>query len=249
MTQIQVVIDRLSEIIEESKKDNSPLGYFAALYRKVTIRIRDGIAKNEFEDNERMERLDVLFAQRYLDAYNNYKSGKTPTQSWHLAFLASSNKKNILLQHLLLGINAHINLDLGIAAVETVGNAPLRTLKADFDAINAILGEMVDEVQDSIGKVSPLFKILDPLTGNTDEYIANFSINIARDGAWQFADDLYNAQSKDRERIIKDRDFAISVIAENLASPKGKWLNTVISFIRWFETKSVSRVIGFLAAD
>mgnify|MGYP001070305221 FL=1 len=118
---ITEVIVQLTEIVEKSRRENSQLGYFAALYRKVTIRIRDGIAKREFDDNERMERLDVIFANRYIDAYNAFKSNQTPTQSWSIAFIASQNTNLLILQHLLLGINAHINLDLGIAAAQAVG--------------------------------------------------------------------------------------------------------------------------------
>jgi len=36
------------------------------------------------------------------------------------------------MQNLLLGMNAHINLDLGIAAVQTCGGADLIMLKDDF---------------------------------------------------------------------------------------------------------------------
>jgi len=53
----------LDAIIAECTTERDRLGYFAALYRQVTIRVRDDIAKRDvFEDNERMERLDVTFA-------------------------------------------------------------------------------------------------------------------------------------------------------------------------------------------
>lgn len=249
MTTITDVIDRLTDIINQSKKENSPLGYFAALYRKVTIRVRDGIARGEFADNAQMEKLDILFAKRYIEAYDQWRSSKTPTKSWNLAFLASKRTEPLIIQHLLLGINAHINLDLGITANETIGDKPIESLKSDFDAINNILAEMVDDVQNQIGKVSPLFGILDPITGRSDEYLAKFSMNIARDGAWGFANELYKATREDRERMIADRDFTISVLAEGLASPKSNWINMILKVIRWFETKDVNKVISFLSAD
>lgn len=48
---------------------NDTAGYFAALYRKVTSRAKQGIADNEFEDGSRMEKLDVIFANPYINAY------------------------------------------------------------------------------------------------------------------------------------------------------------------------------------
>jgi hypothetical protein len=43
-------------------------GYFTIVYRAVTERARAGIVAGEFADCEQMERFDVLFALRYLDA-------------------------------------------------------------------------------------------------------------------------------------------------------------------------------------
>ena len=246
---IDQIIDELAQIIEDSKKYNDPAGYFAALYQKVTIRVRDGILNVEFEDNARMEKLDVLFASRYLDAYQQFKKGQLPTQSWAVAFKASQQKKGIILQHLLLGMNAHINLDLGIAAVETVGSGKLKVLKNDFYAINQILAQMVDDVQDSIGKASPLFGILDPLTGRADEDLVNFSISIARDGAWEFAEKLYLARKQEKESIIADRDFRIAVLANNLGNPKSRWLRSILRVISWLEWTNTTRVIEVLSQD
>jgi len=45
-------------------------------------------------------------------------TGQTPTESWVKAFDATEFWWLIVLQHLLMDMNAHINLDLGIAAAE-----------------------------------------------------------------------------------------------------------------------------------
>ena len=60
---IDEIIGRLTEIIETSIKTKSRQGYFAALYRKVTIKVREGIEQNYFDDGERMERFDVFLCQ------------------------------------------------------------------------------------------------------------------------------------------------------------------------------------------
>ncbi len=49
-TTIDEVVARIDDIIDQSRADNSRIGYFAALYRKVTVGVRDGIAAGEFED-------------------------------------------------------------------------------------------------------------------------------------------------------------------------------------------------------
>lgn len=49
------------------------------------------------------------------------------------------------------------NLDLGISAVEAVGELPLDKVKKDFDDINRVLSELVEEVKTKMGTVSLLF--------------------------------------------------------------------------------------------
>ena len=65
------VILFLEEIIQTSKKEESSLGYFAALYQKVTISVKEKLNTNYFDDDARMEQLDVVFANRYLTAHSN----------------------------------------------------------------------------------------------------------------------------------------------------------------------------------
>ncbi len=71
-------------------------GYFPALYRQVTLTVKQGIASGSFDDGPRMDR---------FDAFQGTRSGQL-----------------IILQDLLVGINAHINLDLGVAT--TPGSTP-----------------------------------------------------------------------------------------------------------------------------
>ena len=54
---IDQVIQQLDDIIDWSLELNSRLGYFAALYRKVTLKVKGGISDGFFDDGQRMERL------------------------------------------------------------------------------------------------------------------------------------------------------------------------------------------------
>src|SRR5215207_8262817 len=118
-TDIDGVIERLGAIIKDCIARKDRLGYFAALYNRVTIAVKEGIAKGKFDDGARMERLDVLFANRYIAAYEAYRAGELPSTAWFKAFNAAQGPGPIVLQHLVAGMNAHINLDLGIAAART----------------------------------------------------------------------------------------------------------------------------------
>ncbi len=246
-TTIDEVIAILGNIITTEVAANSNLAFFPILYKKVTERIKEGIIQKEFEDNPRMERLDVIFANRYLEAYFMYKEEKKPSLSWENAFEAAKNQRLLILQHLLLGINAHINLDLGIAVSETMGpDGNLENIHADFNKINAILASMVDGVQEKTGRVSPFFYLLDKVADGKEDLIATFSINIARDEAWLFANEYHDAT--DKETVFSKRDTSIGDIAIKLSTTKSRILRWVIRFIRWFESKNVAKVADVLSS-
>jgi len=245
MKTIEDVLIRMDKIVAECKAQQSRIGYFAILYRQVTRRVRDGILAGEFEDNPRMEVLDVLFAKRFIDAYELWKSGSKPTESWRLAFEASKSSGNLVLQQLFLGINAHINLDLGIAASETMQGKALAGIQGDFNKINAVLAELVDGVKTNISTVSPIFGWLIPLAKGKDEMLLNFSIQLARDGAWKYAGE-YHADP-DKNFQIQDRDRNISKLAQKLINP-GKLLAFIIKIVAFAEWKSVSRTMDQLDA-
>ncbi|MBN7817248.1 DUF5995 family protein [Algoriphagus pacificus] len=243
MKTIDEVLIRMDEIVTECKATNSRIGYFAILYRQVTRRIKQGILALEFEDNPRMERLDVLFAGRFIEAYETWKTGSKPTQSWLDAFEASKSIKHLVLQHLFLGINAHINLDLGISAAETMEGEPIKGIQNDFNKINAVLAELVDGVKSNISTVSPVFGLLIPLAKGRDEMLLNFSIQLARDGAWKYAGEYYAAS--DKPLILADRDQNISKLAKKLINP-GKFLSFLVKIVGFAEWKSVAKTMDQL---
>ncbi|MEK7325664.1 MAG: DUF5995 family protein, partial [Chloroflexota bacterium] len=47
---IDQVISQLDDIIATARREKSRAGYFAALYRKVTVKVKEGIAAGRFED-------------------------------------------------------------------------------------------------------------------------------------------------------------------------------------------------------
>ena len=243
MGTIDEVLVKMDQIVDECRSRHSRIGYFAILYRQVTRRIREGILANEFEDNKRMERLDVLFAGRFIDAYDAWQNRTKPTESWLLAFEASKDSKHLVLQHLFLGINAHINLDLGISAADTMGDEPIIDIQNDFNKINAVLAELVDGVKSNISKVSPIFGWLIPLAKGRDEMLLNFSIQLARDGAWKYAGEYY--QAIDRQALVLDRDENIAKLAKKLINP-GKFLSFMVKIVGLVEWKSVSNTMDQL---
>ena len=242
---IQDVIDQLGEIIAECQQANSRLGYFPAMYRKVTVRIKEGVENGRFQDPDRLEHLDVVFAQRYLDAYRQYRQRQQPTRSWAYAFDRTQEPQHTVFQHLLLGMNAHINLDLGIAAAEVCQNCDLAPLKEDFFAINEVLAGLLDEVQDNLNQSSPLFQHIDSLGGRVDETLGNFSLRRARRAAWRKAIALHNLPPTDHPDAIYRYDRSTSRLAQ-IICPTGGVAQLLSSNISRHELEEPHKIISIL---
>ena len=216
---IAEVIQRLDQILERSIREQSKHGYFAALYRNVTVRVREWIREGRFEDGPRMETLDVIFANRYLEALAQNLQGQDTSRSWAVAFQAQSKWPPVIMQHLLLGMSAHINFDLAIAAVETAPGPLLPGLEYDFILINRLLDEMIDTVQEQINRVSPWFGLVDRLGGRTDEKICAFVIGAARELAWKEALHLATLEPAAYQREIERHDQQVAGLGQAISSP------------------------------
>ena len=242
---IDDVLSTLENIINDSIQSNNPLGYFAALYHRVTQKVKEGIQEEYFDDNIRMEKLDVIFAKRYIDAYYAYQQGASTTKSWNLAFLLSTQYWPIVLQHLLIGMNAHISLDLGIAAAEISRGKQLESLHDDFNRINTILSSLVDEVENNLATIWPFFRKILRWTRQVDNIIADFSMELARDGAWQFAKKLSTLQDDEWQNAIMQRDEKVARKA-SIITTHGFFTKLLLRMIRLSERGSIADKIKVL---
>ena len=242
---INEVISVLDDIVKECLLQSNPLGLFAALYQKVTIQIKKGISADRFEDGSRMEKLDVVFANRYISAYRQYTSGKTPTLSWKTTFDASKRSDLMLLQHLFLGMNAHINLDLGIAAAQISSGDSIKLLEKDFIEVNKILFELIEEVQQDISNVSPFLGLIDLVAKKKDEQFAAFSMKAARKHAWTVAQRMALIKESGKDEIIESIDKYV-VELNNLILKPGKLVSFIIWIICLVESKDVVKNIEVL---
>lgn len=244
---IDQVIDQLDAIIADSVKNNDPLGFFAYIYRRTTAQIKQAILDGKFEDNARMEKFDVHFANKYLDAYRDYHAGKPVCGPWAVSFDIKNTRLTIL-QHIILGMNAHINYDLGLTAAEFTEGAPIESLKNDFMRVNTVLASLVDELQVKVGRVSRLMFLLDWAGKRSDEAIMNFSMEKARQQAWNLATILSELDDQERQSKLNKVDQKIADLGKIVKLPPGRLIKLLVGLVSAFEEKNVSTVIKKLEA-
>ncbi len=215
---IDDVIDALGEIVDAARGRGERHGLFAALYRRTTVEVRRALRADAFHDPAWVERLDVVFAHRYLQAFADFHAGRPTTAAWAHAFERDREPGHLVLQHLLLGMAAHILLDLGIATHDTCGG-PLSPRQADFVAINRVLGEMLDAVQEDLNAVSPALAWADRAGGRWDERVATATLRRWRATAWRRAVRLAAIPAGERAPRIDRIDRATLRVARGLCAP------------------------------
>ncbi len=246
MQTIEQVVERLGEVVEWATRHEEPAGYFAALYRTVTVRVAEGIRDGFFDDGPRMERFDVVFATRYLEAFDAWTRGAPTTRAWAVTFAMTRHWRPIVIQHLLGGMNAHINLDLGIAAASVAAGEPLSSLKGDFSKINTILASLVQATKDDLSAIWPPLRWIDRLSGPADDAIVNFSMVLARDGAWEFAERLAGLPKDEWLAAIDKRDQVIGTRLADLVYRPGMLASLLLLGIRLAERGTTSSKIDRL---
>src|SRR3954452_14159894 len=242
---IDDVLKILDGIIADCKAKRDPLGYFPALYRQVTLKVKAGIAEGFFDNGPRMERFDALFANRYFAAYQAFCSGGQPSKSWQVAFQFTQSGQLIILQDLLVGINAHINLDLGVVTGETFQGAALQGFHDDFNKINQVLSTLLPKVEATVDAFSPLLGILAKIGGKDAIAALDFSMDAARDDAWMHASLLSLLPPEAWPMTVRTIDDKVAFLGKLIAQPSGI-VAQAVDLIRETESKDVPAIIDAL---
>jgi hypothetical protein len=220
MSEEHLVLQRMTTLVDQWEAAQDRRAIFLGCYRLMTRNMLDAIDAGRFHDNAWVNRLLHRFAEYYFAALALYEQASPETSPvWKLAHDATHHEKVTTFQHLLLGVNAHINYDLVFSLVDLLApewealSEPERGQRhADHELVNRIIGETVDAVQDQvIDRHSPWFKVLDKLLGPTDEWLTSRLIAHWREEVWDNAL-RYLALSEAEERRVFQKDIEFAAV-------------------------------------
>jgi hypothetical protein len=241
---IDDVVTILDGIIAECKEKADPIGYFPALYRAVTLRVKAGIAAGAFQDGPRMAAFDAAFANRYFAAYDAFRAGGTPSKCWQVAFTTAQSGRLTILQDVVVSLNAHINFDLGVAAADMFG-PQLAGFYDDFNHINDILAAMTPPVEAVVTGFSPLLHVLAAIGGKPAIEAIGFSLLAARNDAWLHAMLLTASPALARPTAQRAIDDKAAFLGRVVGQPP--WpVSSAIDVVRETESHDVRAVIDGL---
>jgi len=227
---IPEVLSRL-EAIQSYTEARSPLknqdgvASFNFLYRIITARIFDHVGTGYFPDDAFITRLDVAFANRYLDALRSHAaaSGQTP-RSWKALFDRRSNPGVTPLQFAVAGVNAHVNFDLAWAVVTTctdMDRDPEEGVqRATYDRVNDVFAEEMRRLRQHFeGRLARW--IDDLVLARVEDVLGNWTVEASRAQAWNLATLLWRIRHVDaaEDLALEIQDRASGLAATLLLQP------------------------------
>ena len=220
---VEDVIQSLVTLEQVFRQGRDRRAIFATAYLVITKALKRRVDEGGFQDSAWVARYAVCFGNLYREALSAFERGdlESVPKAWRLSFETSVNGTGLVIQDLVLGINAHINHDLALALAE-VGIDPNRPERhQDHTAVNLVLRATTDALQDRIGEMyAPILDLLDRATGSLDEALANFKVTKARENAWVAAVSLTNAQDEQESGVIRQNlNDRAAILARLILSP------------------------------
>ncbi|MDQ1359433.1 MAG: hypothetical protein QOG44_3806 [Acidimicrobiaceae bacterium] len=199
VTTIEEVIDRM-EAIEAALPPTDGLACFNRMYLGVTQQVLASVKQTMFADPEFLVHLDVLFANLYFDAVNAVTlDPENIPIAWRPLMKRRTHAGIEPIQFALAGMNAHINHDLPIALFSTCTNLETEPKDdphhRDYSKVDVLLDAAEQSVRQSF-EAGIVLKI-DKHAQACTNVVANWSMNAAREMAWDTALGLWETRTMD----------------------------------------------------
>lgn len=202
-TCVGAVVDEMDSRLEPLAASCDHKAAFAFMYREVT----DTVARAEpgfFRSAASLDRLDVVFASFYFDAFDTWRHGRRANvpEAWRIAFAAADERRVQGIGDMLLGMNAHISRDLPFA-LERLRRAGRTVAKGDFDRVNVLLvrvqGPMLKEAARRFDPGVDDFSV--PVLDVDDQTVGQL-LAAWREEAWLNARRLASASTTARRKAV-----------------------------------------------
>jgi hypothetical protein len=202
------------EAIDRALPASDGLACFNRMYLEVTRQVQQRIQAGFFVDAAFMAHLDVVFANIYFDAVDAVSARPNDLPAaWQPLLRQRATPGIEPVQFALAGMNAHINHDLPLAVVTACGD--LRTAPTDdshhqdYQKVDGMLDASEQSIRQSFESGAVL--AMDRHAAAVATIIGNWSINAARDVAWDTALALWEVRG-----VSGARDLLMNALARTV---------------------------------
>jgi hypothetical protein len=225
--EVAELLRRMQHQLDELTAAGNQGRFFLGTYLRTTQAVGAALDEGRFEDPSWVARLDLVFADLYLDALAAFRRdpGAAPG-TWRQAFTADAGLPPEA--HVLLGVNAHINLDLPqalmavIPAADVADPALTARRRRDHERIDRVLSSRVAaedlQLEQEGGRRKPLDRALRP----ANRWASRVFLREARRTVWGNVAVLHRAREEGRgcyERKVAELDAACAARVDELLRP------------------------------
>lgn len=207
-----LLTDRMQAQIDAWRTNDDTRAIFLDCYRLMTANMLIALDQDEFSDQAWVGTLLHRFADYYFDALDAYERDDPATPPiWRMTHQIARSNGALVLQHLMLGVNAHINYDLVLTLADllepewaALDAEQRRQRYADHSHVNLVIARTIDTVQDQvITRLTPAFFVVDRLLGRVDEWSTARLINVWRDTVWHRAVEILDSPGVSARAAIR----------------------------------------------
>lgn len=196
---------------ELENTDLHNLRSFNHTYLIITRAVASKLNTGYFKDDLKMEQLDINFAYYYFNALYNYIHKKTVPPSWKLLFDVCKQDNMYQFIYMALGVNAHVNNDLGQSLNDVIRDIEYQE---DFAKVNQIIHSNTKEVVEWLREESTIIDLLKNIFQPLYAFLLDFIIRKWRGYAWKnFLELREHKVTKDQ---VEQNAFRISIILSKI---------------------------------
>jgi hypothetical protein len=184
---------------------------FNRMYLEVTLGVSERVAQGSFGDSAFVSHLDVVSANLYFSAVDALSGARSALSvAWQPLLAARRAPWIEPIQFALAGMNAHINHDLPLAVVTActeLNTSPNDGCHHDdYQKVDGLLDASEQSVRESFEPTDVV--VVDQHVAAVANVIGSWSINAARDVAWDTALALWD---------VRDHQMATQLLTGALA--------------------------------
>lgn len=154
---------------------------FNTTYKIITSGVKELLGTGYFQSDELMQALDVRFAHYFFSPLEAYVKGNRTPPAWKALF--DTCPRNSLFQaiYMGLGVNAHVNNDLGQALFDVI---PAESYLEDFLKVNRVIKDQTPLVISSLNEEGTIVNVGKNLMLPLYSFILQRTIESWRNYAW-----------------------------------------------------------------
>jgi hypothetical protein len=227
VVEVADLVLRMERQLAELEEAGDPGRHFLGTYLRTTRAVADELDAGTFEDPAWVAELDVVFAGFYLDALAAHRRDPASAPvTWRRVFAADPSLPPEA--HVLLGVHAHINVDLPQALIATMPPEEFADCdlcsqrRRDHGRIDRVLAARVSaedaELERSGGRRTPLDRLIAPVNRTATRRF----LREARRTVWANTAVLHRARDDGQaclERRVAELDLAGAERVQELLRP------------------------------